>query len=420
MSDAGRARGSSLMFENVRQALQILAMHKLRSSLLILGVAIGVASILAVVAILLGLSEKIDDDFAAADQPYISVTRYDVLAEGRGADRVRNRPQLSPEETADLREKSRLSSWVDYRVNSESGRLFQLTAGSRKTQPLSMVGTSEAFPNMHPFDIEHGRFFTRQEVERRRPVIVLAWGPSEALFPNVDPVGRTVRAGEREYTVVGTMARRRTLIGAMGDAFAIIPHTTYHRDLYGEGDEGQIVVTPAPNVSLDQATEEIIALLRGIRHDRPGAESSFEVLSSEAFSETLGRVTGAVGLVLVIISSIGLLVGGIGVMNIMLVSVTQRTHEVGIRMAIGARRRDVLTQFLVESATLTGIGGVAGIAVGLGIAYVVTEALRFPFKTSPLWIAIAVLFSAGIGILFGLYPANRAARMDPIEALRSE
>ncbi len=420
MSEPRRATSASLLLENVRQALQILAMHKLRSSLLILGVAIGVASILAVVAILLGLSEKIDNDFAAADQPYISITRYDVLSEGRGAERVRHRPQLTPAETNELRAMSRLTSWVDYRVNNESGRLFLLTAGSRRTQPLSMVGTSEAFPNMHPFEIEHGRFFTRQEVERRRPVIVLAWGPAEALFPNVDPVGRTVRAGEREYTVIGTMARRRTLIGAMGDAFAIIPHTTYHRDLYADGDEGQIVVSPAPGVTLDATTEEVTAILRVVRRDRVGAESSFEVLSSEAFSETLGRVTGAVGLVLIIISSIGLLVGGIGVMNIMLVSVTQRTHEVGIRIALGARRKDVLTQFLVESATLTGIGGIVGITIGLGIAYAVTHALRFPFRTSPLWIVIAVLFSAGIGILFGLYPANRAARMDPIEALRSE
>ena len=189
MSEPGRSAGASLLFENVRQALQVLAVHKLRSSLLILGVAIGVASILAVVAILLGLSEKIDDDFAAADQPYVSVTRYDVLAEGRGAARVRSRPQLTPEETDDLRARSQLASWVDYRVNNETGRLHQMTAGSRKTQPLSMVGTSEAFPNMHPFEIEHGRFFTRQEVARRRPVIVLAWGPAEALFPNVDPWG---------------------------------------------------------------------------------------------------------------------------------------------------------------------------------------------------------------------------------------
>ncbi len=175
-----------------------------------------------------------------------------------------------------------------------------------------------------------------------------------------------------------------------------------------------------PEYTLEEARDEITALLRARRKVAPAAENDFHVTTSESFREMVENITKYIGLVLVVISSIGLMVGGIGVMNIMLISVTERTREIGVRMALGARRSDVLQQFLVEAATLTGAGGVLGITLGLAAARGVTRLIRFPYSLPVLWIVVAFVFSAGVGIVFGLYPANRAAKMDPIEALRRE
>ena len=410
----------AIVRENVLQAFHVILGHKLRSGLLILGVAIGVTAILGVVAILLGLGKKIEDDFTAADQPYISISRYDVLSEAPGSENVLARKQITVEAADEVRRYCSAAAHVDFRLSSEQGRLWRLTRGSEKTQAMSIAGTTESFPHIHPFEIESGRYFTKEEVLHRRPVVVLAWGPARDLFPNSDPVGADVRIGPRQYTVVGTIERQKSIVGSMGDNFALIPHTTFHKDLRGRGDEGQVVVSIREGRTLEECSEQIVEVMRRHRRIAPGGENDFALLSSAAFLETVRKVTGAVGLVLVVISSIGLLVGGIGIMNIMLVSVTERTHEVGLRMSLGARRKDILLQFLTEAATLTGLGGVLGVASGLFAAWSVARAFEFPFRISVFWVVLAVLFSAAIGLIFGLYPANRAARMDPIEALRHE
>ncbi len=415
-----RFERSALLMENARQAIDVIRGRRLRSGLLILGVAIGVAAILAVVAILLGLGEKIEDDFTAADQPYISVTRYDVLSEAPGSAAVLARKAITPRDAEEVAKQCDAAKDVDFRYSPRQGRLWRLTRGSEKTQALSLAGTSEKFPRIHPFEIDNGRYFNEEEVLHRKAVVVLAWGPAKDLFPNTDPVGASVRIGPREYTVVGTIERRKSIVGSMGDNFALIPYTTYRKDLMQRDDEGQIVVSIREGRSIDECARQIEEALRRSRRLAPGSDNDFAVLSSEAFVGTVRRVTGAVGIVLVVISSIGLLVGGIGVMNIMLVSVTERTREVGLRISLGARRRDVLQQFLTEAVLLTGIGGILGVATGLSAAWGVSRSFGFPWRISPFWIVVAVLFSAAIGLVFGIYPANRAARMDPIEALRHE
>jgi len=255
---------------------------------------------------------------------------------------------------------------------------------------------------------------------RSEAIIVLGYGPRNYLFGAEDPIGKRVRIEEREFTVVGAFADRRTTFGSLGNNYAIVPYTTFRRDLAFESDQAYIFVAPKKGVPLDESREELISIMRRLRKLRPAEDNDFGVVSSEAYSKIASKVTGAVFLALVVISSIGLLVGGIGVMNIMLVSVAERTREIGIRMAVGATRRDVLTQILVEAATLTGIGGLFGVLFGLGVAWGITRMIGFPFAVPVLWTAIAVVFSAGVGLVFGLYPANRAARLDPIVALRAE
>jgi putative ABC transport system permease protein len=265
-----------------------------------------------------------------------------------------------------------------------------------------------------------GRFFTEFEMENKRRVVVLGHGPAKDLFPSEDPIGKHIRIKNYEYLVVGTLESRRHIIGSIGDNFVVVPYTTHEKDLMSKWDEAQIVVTVKPEYTLEEGMEEVISILRSRRGVGPGEENDFSVMTSEAFADILGKITTGIALVLIVISSIGLMVGGIGVMNIMLVSVTERTREVGIRMAMGARRSDILKQFLIEASTLTGIGGAVGIMMGLLVARGVSKLIAFPYVVPPVWIVIAFVFSASIGIIFGLYPANRAAKMDPIKALHYE
>jgi putative ABC transport system permease protein len=414
----GPARGV-LFAENVRQAFRTIATRRLRSGLLILGVAIGIAAILAVVTILVGLGTQIEHDMAGADRPFLMVSRFDLMKENPREEDVQRRRRLDPGAAEAVRRLAGSVSWIDFRYDPD-GRLRVLERGAEHTQPLKIIGCTPAFVHVHDLPVEHGRFLTQAEVDRRRSIIVLAYGPAKDLFPHEDPIGKTVRVGKFVYEVIGTFEERRHIMGQLGEGYAVVPYTTYARDLLSRWDEGYLVVSPAPGRTLEEAREELVHAMRVHRGLRPGEKNDFDITTSAAFSEMIGKITGAIALVLVAISSIGLLVGGIGVMNIMLISVAERTREVGLRMSVGARRRDVLFQFLVESATLTALGGVLGVGGGLLLASAIARATGFPLGVSVFWIVVALLFSAAIGLIFGIVPANRAARMDPIEALRRE
>ncbi len=398
------------------QAFATIRGHKLRSFLLILGVAIGVATLLAMFTIVTGLSGRIRSDIVSSAKPYLYIARFHGLG-GEDMEQVMRRPQLDPDVIEPLGAIEGADG-VDYMVTNE--RATVLTYGKERTNLVRVFGASADFHNLYSFVLDEGRFFTYEEQNARRRVCVLASGPAEALFPSVDPVGKRLRLFGVDYQIVGTMESRRHIFGAMGDGWVVIPWTTYEKDFSRNSDERSVAVTVDDGHDIDAVSEEITGVLRRLRGLGPGERNDFEVMASETYGEMVDKITQAVALVLVVMSSIGLMVGGIGVMNIMLISVTERTREIGVRMAVGARRQDVLRQILVESATLTGIGGVIGTGLGYLMAWGGTKVLAFPFGFNPLVALGAVAFSAGIGIGFGLYPANRAARMDPIEALRHE
>jgi putative ABC transport system permease protein len=249
---------------------------------------------------------------------------------------------------------------------------------------------------------------------------MLGYGPARDLFSDKNPIGRAVRIGGQRYKVVGTFEKRDHFVGSMSDNFVLVPHTTYLQDFQTRNDFESISATVKDGYSLQDGMEEITNVLRIRRGVGPGEENNFVVMSSESFLELVRKFTTPVGLVLTVIASIGLVVGGIGVMNIMLISVAERTREIGVRRAIGAGRRDILQQFLVESSTLTGIGGAVGTVCGTVLAYLVSLLIHFPFQFSVFWTLTALLFSAFVGLVFGLYPARRAAAMDPAVALRYE
>jgi putative ABC transport system permease protein len=404
--------------ENIREALRVVRGHRMRSGLLVLGVAIAVTTILAIVAILEGLAHQLEEDFASAARPYLGVQKYDEIFVGDDDEEMASRPDITFEDAEVIRRGSRTADKIDFYIDPNHPSVIRYK--DQRTPFAGVAGSSEDFTQIFALNVEQGRFFTRAEIAGRDPVIVLGHGPASYLFHHEDPIGKRVRVNDKEFTVIGTFAERRTAFGNLGENYAVVPHTTLRRDLSDESDQSYVFVAPRRGVSLEDCREELIAVLRQHRRIGPGEENDFGIITSEAYSQIASRITGAVFLALVIISSIGLLVGGIGVMNIMLISVAERTREIGVRMAVGATRGDVLLQILVESGTLTGAGGVLGIGLGLAAAWGITRVAHFPFEVPILWIAIAVVFSVGIGVLFGLYPANRAARLDPIEALRYE
>ncbi len=404
--------------ENFRQALNVIRAHRLRSGLLILGVAIGVTTVLAMVTVMSGLGKRVEEDILSANRPYLLISRYDPMKGGPDRRDLYRRKRLTAADAQAIAEGAATVDRVDFQVSG--GRMRILRYEGERTNLIQVVGASPNFGYMYNFTIDEGRFFTSFELDRRRRIVVLGYGPARDLFPNRDPIGKWIKIGNIEYEVVGTLTSRQHFIGSIGDNFTVIPYSTFIKDHSERYDDYQIGVTIKPEYSLDEGKDEVAALLRARRKVEPGEENNFFITTSETFRELIAGTTRYIGLVLVVISSIGLMVGGIGVMNIMLISVTERTREVGVRMAVGAKRSDIIQQFLIEAATLTGIGGLIGIVMGLFAAKGVSTLIRFPYSVPIVWVIVAVLFSALIGIIFGIYPANRAAKMDPIKALHYE
>ncbi|MBK6735172.1 MAG: ABC transporter permease [bacterium] len=409
--------GHFIVRDAVAQALRTIVGHRMRSALLILGVAIGVTTLLAIYTIVNGLSGRIRDDVVSSSRPYLYVSRDSGTGGGEAEEKLK-RPQLMSELIAPL-ETTEGVGLIDYQVSN--GRGMVLDYGKERTNFVQGFGCSQNFPFLFSIGVEEGRFFTAEEVSSSARVAVLGYGPREDLFPGRDPVGRTVRIYGKPYVIVGTMAARRHIVGAMGDNFVCTPWTSFEKDALGTGFEDRnLALTVADGFTSDEVMSNLTGTLRAERRLRPDEPNDFDVISSETYGELIDKVTGGVALVLVVLSSIGLLVGGIGVMNIMLISVAERTREIGVRMAVGARRQDILLQVLIEAATLTGIGGIIGIVIGYFVSWGMTHFLRFPFAVSP-WVTLgAAAFSVSIGVFFGLYPANKAARMDPIVALGRE
>ncbi len=411
---------SSLWKENILQALDIIRSHRMRSGLLILGVAIGIMTILAIVTVMTGLVGKIHSDLKSASKPYLFVTRLDLFVTDDGTDEeLARRQKFDPGDVTALRAGAPVLDKVCYFI-TQNQPAFLLYYKDRHTPPLELDGASTTFPDIFTLPVEHGRYYTEVEVARRERVVMIGYGPAKDLFLSENPIGKYVSIENHRYRVIGTFANRDHFIGSISNNFAVIPYTTYHKDFQTDRDDPSIAANVRDGYTLEEAEEQITNVLRVRRNLRPGEENNFHVTTSTAWLEVVGRVTLAISAVLVVIASIGLLVGGIGVMNIMLISVAERTREIGVRMALGANKKDIIQQFLMESAMLTGAGGIIGTVFGIVAAWAISSQINFPFQFSVVWTVIAVVFSALIGIIFGIYPARRAASFDPVEALRYE
>jgi putative ABC transport system permease protein len=400
--------------ENLEIALNVLVDHKLRSGLIILGIAIGVASLMGVVSILLGFKSSISDEVSKYEQNVLMVQKFDYEISGLGRS-LFLRKDLEEKHAKAIREQCPSLDHVAFMVSSITAPTLRYR--NEKSRDAMIVGAEASLFYISSLELDDGRMFTESEQLHRARVVVLGYSPRRDLFPNIDPIGKKIRINGNDFTIVGTMAERKIIGGGLGDNLVLIPATTYKDMIFSDWDMPQIMASVRKGVSSEQARDEVIQVMRVQRGLKANQDNDFSVITMDAALDLIGQITEPVAYVLILISSIALLVGGIGVMNIMLVSVTERTAEIGIRKAVGAFRHHILWQFIIEAGMLTGLGGVLGASLGLSAAFALSLATGLPLSLSPLLVLSAVAVSIAIGMFFGLYPAWRASILNPIDAI---
>ena len=411
--------------ENIRVALDTLRARKVRSGLTILGIVIGVTSVIAVASIIDGLNTLVKERVARLGSRSLFITRISPnQGPGRLPYKIRIRKYLQDDDAKYLEECCPAVSYATVFANRVDfgEKADELTYGDQHLQRFFLRGTQPNYARALPlFEIATGRFISDFDEEHSRNVIVIGQAIADSLFPHSDPIGKQVRLNGRWYEVVGLFTADQGLFASLGvNQFACIPMSTFRKN-FPELKERFIAVAGREEFSMQALHDQVEEGMRRRRHVPHFGENDFELADPDFLSSLWGQLTGALVLLTGIISSIGLLVGGIGVMNIMLISVTERTSEIGVRKAMGARKNDIRLQFLMEAITLSGIGGGLGIVCGALIAFTVRTLLpSVPANVSVLWIALGVGISVSVGLFFGYYPANRAANLDPIECLRYE
>jgi putative ABC transport system permease protein len=409
------------LLEGIRIALAAIWAHKLRSALVMLGNVIAVASIIAVVSIVDGMNVYMHEKVFDQGSGRLTVKRVDDMKVLTDLDAFLEsiyNPRLTLADRDWLRERLVNAGQVGASRNARD----ELRVGREKLRGVPLRGYTGDYPFIQNMELADGRHFTASEVQRARPVAVIGHRVAKDLFPSLDPLGRKIKVGRRSYTVIGVAVEKGRLLGDDQDTFAAIPITRVlkHYGRRGRARSVNIDVTAMDLESIEALKDEIQAAMRERHRLRPGDRDDFEITSSDTllgFWETAKKMLLSVLLMIVGISAV---VAGIVIMNIMLVSVQERTREIGIRKAIGARENDVLWQFLVEALTLSTLGGLLGILLGFGAAAGIAGVSPLPYAVKIWSVMMGLVLAVSVGVSFGIYPARRAARLDPVEALRHE
>jgi len=412
--------------ENLRMAVDTLRSRKIRAALTILGIVIGVTSVISVAALIDGLNGLIKNRIQSFGSRSFFVLRIPPGFTGLAPlpQKIRVRKYLKVEDAQFLKESVPgldVATAFSNRINFGTGEPDSIRYGGQHVERLFVRGTQPDYVAAIPlFTVASGRFVSAFDEEHARDVVVIGAAIADSLFPHVDPIGKRVRLDGRGYEVIGVFEKDAGLFGGAGvDQFACIPMSNFRKN-FREVREVFLMFTVHDGADLDEVRGQVTEAMRRRRHVPPHAENDFEIADPNFFIDLWNQLTGAMAILTGVISSIGLLVGGIGVMNIMLISVTERTGEIGVRKALGARKADIRLQFLLEAITLSGVGGMVGILMG-GIISMAARALAsIPTALSPFWVVTGVAMSVGVGLFFGYYPANRAANLDPIVCLRYE
>jgi len=412
--------------ENVRMALDTLRSHKLRSFLTLLGVIVGTATVITVSSIIEGLRRDVADYLEDYGTNTLFIYKFSPgIHIGRLSNEERMRKPLTLEDMEAIAEScpsvKRAVAEAFYRFGMQPPHVDNVRYKGHEVFQVEHTGTLPVYQDVLNARIAQGRFFTDAENLHRASVAVIGHDIGEAFFLNQDALGKTILVNGVPYQVVGVLEKRKGQFfrDESADKQVLVPYHTYRKNNPGADDH--FIGAEAYPGKMGDAEDEIRTLLRRRRNVPYNKPDNFGISSAEQIVEQFKDITGAIALAMVVISSIGLLVGGVGVMNIMLVSVTERTREIGVRKAIGARKRDVTWQFLTEAMTLTGIGGVIGILVGISLSLLINAlAPKLP-SVVPAWaVAAGVMLAVSVGLFFGVYPAVKAAGLDPVEALRYE
>jgi putative ABC transport system permease protein len=404
--------------ENFRIALRALRANKMRSILTTLGIIIGVAAVIAVVSIVQGLQFMITKELQGVGATYMMVLPKQDRNQGPGI--VARQVRLTWDDG-----KAILSQVPGIRLMTPLiGGKVTTKYRDRQHDPDFVFGVNQNWPDISNYTVDRGRFFSRLDLDERRKVVVVGPKVVDELALGSEPVGKEIYVGNLPVTVIGVMEKRGTSLGTDIDNLVFVPFDTALA-LFGRtaADHVQLRIQARSVEAVDQIKDEITRVLRVRHRIAEGQPDDFEVVLQDEILQTVGKILGSVTAVVGGVVGIALLVGGIGIMNIMLVSVTERTREIGTRKAVGARRQDILVQFLIEAVTLSLVGGGIGLMIGYGLGAGVAKMLpgEWPAAHVPLWaVLLALGFSIVVGVFFGIYPAGKASRLDPIEALRYE
>jgi len=402
--------------ENWRIALDALRANKLRSVLTVLGNVVAVMSVIAVVAIIDGLNTYVSEKILEEGLRVIYIDKYGLIMTEDEFHDAEKRRDLTVLDAEALRSQMRTARDVVAQVDTRDQRARH---GRDELRNVTVLGTTEGYEAVGKYEIEEGRHLEPDDVIHRRPVCVIGSELAQQLFPNVDPVGQMVRVSGWQLRVVGTLVARGNVLGQSQDNIVLTPIGTFQK-IYGPRRSLTILVRADSERDFERAQDEARVLLRARRHVPIGAPDDFGIETSETYKKLYQNITGNIFAGTIALVAISLLVGGIVIMNIMLVAVTERTREIGIRKSLGARRADILGQFLSEAVVLSAFGGVLGVGAGITIAILLRVFTPLPASIQPWSVFVSLLVASSVGLFFGVYPATRAAALDPIEALRQE
>jgi len=404
------------MVETMRLALDSLRAHKLRSFLTLLGVILAVATLVTVMSFVSGMNFYVADRIANLGANVYIVDRFGIITSQDAWVKAQKRPLLQLDDYEFLRDNMKLAA----AVAATDDRNIDLKAGNERLERCDVTGATANYADVRNITVAQGRMITESDDDHRSPVAFIGADVATKLFPTVDPIGKTFRAETHEYTVVGVATAIGSAFGESQDNFVIMPIHTYQKEFHKQQDWVGIFVQ-APAAELMQASEdEARMLMRAKRHLAYNAPDNFAILGSDSIMALWHELTGTLASAAIGIVSVFLLVGGIVIMNIMLASVTERTREIGIRRSLGARKQHILLQFVAESGVLATVGGLLGLLAAYLVVALVRSVSSLPMLTPMSAVIISLVLSTGVGLFFGIYPAMRAAKLDPIEALRAD
>ena len=405
---------SYTIWESLKIAIDALRMHRLRAILATLGIVIGITMVVGIASIIDGLNKAFYSSISALGSDTLYIQKIPWFAEDYWA--YRNRKDITMKEAEAIKDNATLLTAVAPIV----GVGKDVKYNSQTLSDVVIVGTNDEYRETDNAETSLGRFLSEADVQRNRQVCVLGYEAAEKLFVNVNPIGRTIKVGGHPFQVVGVLEEKGKFLGMDMDTRVYVPIGTFDKT-YSIGRRYlTIAVKVADTKLIDDARDELRGILRRVRRVAPDKEDDFAINQQDVFARLYKSLTGGLWAAAIGIAAISLLVGGIGIMNILLVSVTERTREIGIRKAIGARRRDILWQFLIESLAITAIGGAIGFGVGLGLGKLVSALTFLPSSLAVWMVYIGIGFVITVGLVFGIYPASKAARLDPIQALSYE